>query len=154
VIHREVGGEDRGTKEDAMAEASKDVQRRFIDEFQTKGDVAVAEELLAEDFVDRTPFGPIPGTKEGVIQLFGMLRGAFSDLRAEVHDMLVDGDKVITRKTFHGTHDGDFMGMPPTGKVVAWDVIDIVRHRDGELVEHWNVVDAYGLMLQLGAIPS
>lgn len=137
-----------------MTEASKEVQRRFIDEFQTKGDVAVAEELLAEDFVDRTPFGPTPGTKEGVIQLFAMLRGAFSDLRADVQDMLVDGDKVITRKTFHGTHDGDFMGLGPTGKTVTWDVIDIVRHRDGKLVEHWNVVDAYGLMLQLGAIPS
>ena len=137
-----------------MGQASKDVQRRFIDEFQSKGDVGVAEELLADDFVDRTPFGPIPGTKDGVIQLFAMLRGAFPDLRAEVHDLLVDGDKVITRKTFHGTHEGDFMGIEPTGTAVAWDVIDIVRHRDGRLVEHWNVVDVYGLMHQLGAIPG
>lgn len=137
-----------------MSHASKELQQRFIDEYQTKGDVAVAEEVLADDFVDRTPFGPIPGTKEGVIQLFTMLRSAFPDLWAEVHDMLVDGDKVVTRKTFHGTHQGDFMGIPPTGNQVAWDVIDIVRQRDGKLVEHWNVVDAYGLMAQLGAIPS
>jgi steroid delta-isomerase-like uncharacterized protein len=137
-----------------MPTASEDVQLRFIDEFQTKGDVAVAAELLTDDFVDRTPFGPIPPTKAGVIQLFAMLRGAFPDLRAEVHDMLVDGDKVATRKTFHGTHDGEFMGIAPTGGAVSWDVIDIVRHRDGKLVEHWNVVDAYGLMHQLGAIPG
>jgi steroid delta-isomerase-like uncharacterized protein len=137
-----------------MAGASKELQRRFIDEFQTKGDVGVAEEILADDFVDHTPFGPIPGTKDGVIQLFGMLRAAFPDLRAEVHDMLVEGDKVVTRKTFHGTHQGDFMGIPPTGNSVAWDVIDIVRHRDGKFVDHWNVVDAYGLMAQLGAIPT
>jgi predicted ester cyclase len=137
-----------------MGQASKELQLRFIDEFQSKGDVAVAEEILTDDFVDHTPFGPIPGTREGVIQLFGMLRAAFPDLRAEVHDLLVDGDKVVTRKTFHGTHQGDFMGIAPTGNSVAWDVIDIVRHRDGRFVEHWNVVDAYGLMAQLGAIPS
>ena len=129
-------------------------QRRFVEEYQTKGDVAVAEELLADDFVDRTPFGPIPGTKQGVIQLFGMLRAAFPDLRAEIHDMLVDGDKVVTRKTFHGTHQGEFMGIPPTETPVAWDVIDIVRHKDGKMVEHWNVVDAFALMQQLGAIPG
>ena len=137
-----------------MVGASKELQLRFIDGYQTKGDVSVAEELLADDFVDHSPFGPLPGTKEGVIQLFAMLRGAFPDLRAEVHDMLVEGDKVVTRKTFHGTHNGDFMGIPPTGREVAWDVIDIVRHRDGKLVDHWNVVDAYGLMLQVGVIPS
>jgi steroid delta-isomerase-like uncharacterized protein len=129
-------------------------QRRFVDEYQTKGDVSVAEELLADDFVDRTPFGPIPGTKQGVIQLFGMLRAAFPDLRAEIHDVLVDGDKVVTRKTFHGTHQGEFMGIPPTDTSVAWDVIDIVRHKDGRMVEHWNVVDAFALMQQVGAIPS
>jgi steroid delta-isomerase-like uncharacterized protein len=137
-----------------MAGASKAIQQRFIDEFQGAGDIAVAEELLADDFVDHSPFPGVPGTKEGVIQLFAMLRGAFPDLHAEVHDMLVDGDKVVTRKTFHGTNQGDFMGMPATGKPAAWDVIDIVRQRDGQLVEHWNLVDVYGLMAQLGAIPS
>jgi len=132
----------------------KATQRRFIDEYQSKGDEAVAKELLADDFVDRTPFGPIPGTKEGVLQLFAMLRGAFPDLHAEVHEMLVDGDKVITRKTFHGTHQGELMGIPATGKHVAWDVIDILRYEDGKMAEHWNVVDQFGLMSQLGVIPS
>ena len=69
-----------------------------------------------------------------------MLRGAFPDLHAEIHDQLVDGDKVVTRKTFHGTHKGEFMGIAPTGREVAFDVIDIVRVRDGFMVEHWNVV--------------
>ena len=137
-----------------MGKASKDVQRRFIDEFQSKADFAVAEELLADDFVDHSPFGPIPPTKAGVLQLFGMLRAAFPDLRAEVDDLLVDGDKIVTRKTFHGTHQGEFMGIPPTGRAVSWGVIDIVRQRDGQLVEHWNQLDAYGLMAQLGAIPG
>jgi steroid delta-isomerase-like uncharacterized protein len=137
-----------------VATASKDVQHRFIDEFQTNGRVSVAEELLADDFVDHTPFGSFAPTRDGVIELFAMLRAAFPDLRADVHDMLVDGDEVVTRKTFHGTHQGEFLGIPPTGKAVSLDVIDIVRQRDGQLVEHWNVVDALGLMQQLGAIPG
>jgi predicted ester cyclase len=62
-------------------------------------------------------------------------------------------DKVVTRKTFHGKNQGEFMGMPATGKEAAWDVIDIERQRDGQLVEHRNVVDIYGLTSELGVIP-
>jgi len=86
--------------------------------------------------------------------LFGMLHGAFPDLRVEIHDQVAEGDKVVTRKTFHGTHRGDFMGIPPSGAGVAFDVIDIVRVRNGKMTEHWNVVDALALMTQLGAIPA
>jgi steroid delta-isomerase-like uncharacterized protein len=127
------------------------IQRRFVEEYQTGGDVAVGEELLADDFVDHTPFGTFSPDKAGVLALFAMLRGAFPDFRAEIHLMLEDGDKVVTRKTFHGTHRGDFVGIPPTGRTVAFDVIDIVRITDGKVCEHWNVVDAFGLMHQLGA---
>jgi predicted ester cyclase len=61
-----------------------------------------------------------------------------------IHEQAADGDKVWTRKTFHGTNDGEFMGMPATGKQVAFDVIDILRPRDGRFTDHWNVVDALG----------
>ena len=71
-----------------------------------------------------------------------------------IHDQLTDGDKVATRKTFHGTHQGPLMDIKPTGREVAWDVIDIVRVRDGKMVEHWNVVDTMALMQQLGAVPG
>lgn len=130
------------------------IVRRFIDEYQTNGDESVAEEILADDFVDHCPFGPFPPDREGVKQLFTALRGAFPDLRAEIKDQISQGDKVVTRKTFHGTNDGEFMGMPPTGKKVSFDVIDILRLRDGQFVDHWNVVDAMGLMQQLGAVPA
>jgi predicted ester cyclase len=89
-----------------------------------------------------------------VLALFGMLFGAFPDLRAEIHQQFAEGNDVITRKTFHGTHRGDFMGIPPTGAEVAFDVIDIVRVPDGKVVEHWNIVDSMALMTQLGAIPA
>jgi steroid delta-isomerase-like uncharacterized protein len=130
------------------------IVRRFIEEYQTGGDECAAEEILADDFVDHSPFGPFAPDREGVKQLFAMLRAAFPDLRAEIRDQFASGDKVVTRKTFHGTNDGEFMGMPPTGKKVSFDVIDILRLRDGQFVDHWNVVDALGLMQQLGAIPA
>ena len=137
-----------------MSDADKAVVRRFVDEYQTGHDVAVAEELLADDFVDHSPFGPLSPDRDGVLALFGMLFAAFPDLRAEIHQQFGEGDTVITRKTFHGTHRGDFMGIPPSGADVAFDVIDIVRVRDGKMTEHWNVVDALALMTQLGAIPA
>jgi predicted ester cyclase len=81
-----------------------------------------------------------------------MLFEAFPDLHVEIHDLLELGDKVVTRKTFHGTHDGDFVGLAPTGRNVAWNVIDIVRFREGQMVEHWDVIDIFGLLQQLGAV--
>ncbi len=137
-----------------MSDTAKAVVRRFVEEYQTGHDVSVAEELLADDFVDHSPFGPLSPDRAGVLALFGMLFAAFPDLRGEIHQQFADGDNVITRKTFYGTHRGDFMGIPPSGTEVAFDVIDIVRVRDGKMVEHWNVVDAMALMTQLGAIPA
>src|SRR3979411_238989 len=99
------------------------IVRRFVEEYQSKGDESVAEAILADDFVDHSPFGPFSPDRDGVKQLFAALRAAFPDLRAEIEDQFSQGDKVVTRKTFHGTNDGEFMGMPPTGKQVSFDVI-------------------------------
>ena len=137
-----------------MSDADKAVVRRFVEEYQSGHDVTVAEELLADDFVDHSPFGPLSPDRDGVLALFGMLFSAFPDLRAEIHQQFSDGDTVITRKTFHATHQGELMGIPPSGAQVAFDVIDLVRVRNGKMVEHWNVVDAMALMTQIGAIPT
>jgi steroid delta-isomerase-like uncharacterized protein len=83
---------------------------------------------------------------------FAAFRRAVPDLHAQVHDMLADGDKVVTRKTFHGTHTGEFIGLPATGNAISVDVIDIVRVRDGKFVEHWNVLDTLALMRQMGGV--
>jgi predicted ester cyclase len=69
-----------------------------------------------------------------------------------IHDQIAEGDKVVTRKVFHGTHRGELMGIPPTGREVQIEVIDIVRVEGGQIVEHWNVVDRRGLLQQLGAL--
>jgi predicted ester cyclase len=67
---------------------------------------------------------------------------------------VAEDDRVVTRKTFHGTHQGDLFGIPPTDRAVAFDVIDILCVRDGKITDHWNVVDQLGLMRQIGALPA
>jgi predicted ester cyclase len=67
--------------------------------------------------------------------------------------MIAEGDKVATRKTFHGTHRGEFMGISPTGQRVSIELIDIVRIADGKVVEHWSMGDNLGMMQQLGVVP-
>lgn len=129
--------------------SSLEVVNRFIEEFQSGGNESAAEEILAQGFVDHTPFPGFGNTRQDVIRLFQMLRAAFPDLRAEVLEQLVDGDRVATRKTFHGTHEGPFAGMGPTHRKVAIRVMDIVRISGGQIREHWNVVDVAGVMTQL-----
>ncbi len=83
-----------------------------------------------------------------------MFREAFPDSYFTVEDMVAEGDKVVTRKTFHGTHEGEFIGIPPSGRAVSMGLIDIVRISDGKVVEHWSMGDSLGMMQQLGVIPQ
>jgi steroid delta-isomerase-like uncharacterized protein len=136
------------------AEANKQVVRRFVDEYQTAADEQSFAELLHPDVVDHSrPPGVAEGAA-GVRQQFEAFRAAFPDFHAVIHDQIAEGDKVVTRKVFHGTHNGELMGIPPTGREVQIEVIDIVRIEDGWIVEHWNVVDRLGLLQQLGAVPE
>jgi steroid delta-isomerase-like uncharacterized protein len=82
--------------------------------------------------------------------VFARLRAAFPDLRVEINDLIAEGDKVVARNTVTGTHRGEFMGIPPTGRRVAYDEIFVVRFADGRIAETWGVVDLASLMRQLG----
>ena len=134
------------------AETNKQVVRRFVDEYQTAAKQESFVELLHPDVVDRSRPAGIAEGSEGVRQQFEAFRAAFPDFRAVIHDQIAEGDKVVTRKVFHGTHRGELMGIPPTGREVQIEVIDIVRVDGGRIVEHWNVVDRLGLLQQLGAL--
>ena len=134
-------------------EKNKRAMRKFVEEFQSGGNASVAEELLAPDFVDHSPFPGVSPDRDGVKRLFAALHVAFPDLRAVVHDQLAEGERVATRKTFRGTHRGEFLGISPTGRVVSFDVIDFVRMDKGRIAEHWNVVDLMGLLQQIGVAP-
>ena len=112
-------------------------------------------ELLADDFVEHETAAGLSPTKDGVRQFFTMYMAAFPDLRFQAEDVLPSGDKVVARFTASGTNDGDFMGMPATGKSVSVEGIDIIRFGDDGLAhEHWGVFDALAMMQQLGLVPE
>lgn len=119
------------------------------------GDIDGFGELLAEDFVEHEEMPGLEPSKEGVKQLFHLYRAAFPDLRMEVQDVLVSGDKAVARVRATGTHQGEFLGIAATGKSVDVQLIDITRFGgDGLAQEHWGVFDALAMMQQLGAIPQ
>jgi steroid delta-isomerase-like uncharacterized protein len=111
--------------------------------------------LLAEDFVEHEVVPGLEPTKDGVRQFFSMYFAAFPDLRFHTEDVIEQGDKIVARFRATGTHKGDFMGMPATGKSVEVDGVDIIRFGgDGLAHEHWGVFDALGMMQQLGLVPE
>ena len=133
-------------------EANKALVRRFFDEVVNRDNLSAMDEFLAPQFVSHEELPPgIPSGREGAKQLFSMLRSSFPDLQVTIEDQIAEGDKVVARVTFSGTHQGEFMGIPPTGRRVAYPVIDILRIAEGQVVEHWAVADMLGLMQQMGA---
>jgi steroid delta-isomerase-like uncharacterized protein len=135
-------------------EENKALNRRLVEEGFSKGNFDVLDELIAEDCLDYSAPPGSPSGLEGVKQFFTMFRSAFPDLYYEIEDRIAEADKVVTRTTWHGTHQGAFLGIPPTGKQVAVTGIDITRWADGKAVEHWGNQDLLGLMQQLGVVPS
>ncbi|MBS1910675.1 MAG: ester cyclase [Bacteroidetes bacterium] len=131
-------------------EAKKEIVLRFNREIIEKGNLDALAELVAPDFVNHTAPPGIPGGRDGLgIFLEQVLRPAFPDLRMEIHDQIVEGDKVVTRKTMHATHAGTFGGVPATGRSVQMRIIDIVTVRGGKYVEHWGSSDMHGLLEQI-----
>jgi len=119
------------------------------------GDIDGFGRQVADDFVERAELPGIPPTKAGVVQYFRTLLTAFPDFRMHVEDVIASGDKAVARVLVTGTHKGEFMGMPATGKSAAVNLIDITRFGDDGLArEHWGVVDQLALLQQLGAIPA
>lgn len=128
--------------------------RRFY-ELISAGDVDEFGTLLADDFVEHEETPGLAPTKEGVLEFFRLYRAAFPDLRMEPQDVLVSGDKVVARVRATGTHQGEFMGMAPTGRSIEVQLIDITRFADDGLAhEHWGVVDMLAMMEQLGMVPE
>ena len=128
---------------------------RRLYELINSGDIDGFGDLLAEDFVEHAEAPGLEPNREGVKQLFRMYTAAFPDLRMEAEDVLVSGDKVVARVRGTGTHQGEFMGIPGTGKSVDVQLIDIIRFGDDGLAhEHWGVFDTLAMMQQLGALPA
>jgi steroid delta-isomerase-like uncharacterized protein len=133
---------------------NKALLRRFYEELWTKGNLEVIPELVAEDFVDHHALPGAPPGREGLAALVTTWRTAFPDMRETVEDLISEGDKVVGRFTMRGTHSGEFMGVPPTGRSVAMSGIDIVRVAGGKIAEFWYGEHLLELMQQVGAIQS
>jgi steroid delta-isomerase-like uncharacterized protein len=133
-----------------VSEENKAVVRRLVEEWQDGRRVEVAEELIADYFVDHSAGPGEKGTKEEGIQWFQYIWQALPDFSVEIKDQVAERDRVATLKTFLGTHEGELMGLPPTRRRVAFAMTSSIR--DGKVVEHWGVYDIAGLMQQLGAM--
>ncbi len=124
------------------------------DEVWHKGDLARIDDLFAPDFVRHDPGGREIHGPEQNRQFIKALRTAFPDLRFTVDDQIAEGDKVCVRYRFQGTHTGDFQGIPPTRKQIAYSGILIYRIANDKIAEQWTELDLLSFLRQLGALPS
>jgi len=129
---------------------AKAVVRRNTEEVQGKGRFDVFDELFADDFTDHTPQPNTTPDKAGVRKLYTYVRTAFPDFHAEIHWQLADGDRVTTYKTYHGTHEGPFLGVAPTHRKIQFETVDVMRVQNGKITDHWGVGNLLSLMQQIG----
>jgi steroid delta-isomerase-like uncharacterized protein len=135
-------------------ETNIQVVRRFFDVGPSSGDLVAADALLAPDFALHTPL-PTPGRGiEAMNTVITICRAAFQGLHVTINDLMADSDKVTCRFTARGVHNGEFMGLPPTGKEIRMTGIEIFRLRDGKIAELWGEANLLGLMQQLGIMPG
>ena len=137
-------------------EANKAVSRRFLEEVFSQGKMAVADQIIAPDHVNGGP-GALPGLPpgpEGSKQLVMVYRNAFPDVHFTIDEQIAEGDKVMTRWTAHGTHKGELAGIPATGKSSTVTGLVVDRIVNGKIVESWGIFDQFGMMQQLGVIPT
>lgn len=134
-------------------EENKTFVRRFIEEVLNQGKIDSAGQFVAEDVVEQVPFpGQGPGL-EGVKDVIGGLREAFAGFRFDVEEQVAEGDKVVTRFEWSGTHRESFLGVPATGRAVrVWGVV-IDRLERGKIKDTRLIMDVLGLMVQLGVVP-
>jgi steroid delta-isomerase-like uncharacterized protein len=128
--------------------------QRFIDEVINQGRYEVCDEIVAQDFLE---LDPLPGQRqgrEGLKEIIAMLRSAFPDIHWNTDESISSGDKVVTRFTWTGTHRGDFLGTPATGRPVTVKGVVIDRLTESRMADSRILMDTFSLMMQLGVIPQ
>jgi steroid delta-isomerase-like uncharacterized protein len=134
-------------------EENKAVVRRYYEEILGAGNVQLLDEIAVPEYDEHDPVPGQDGGLDGLKQRVEMLRNAFQP-RFTLEDMIAEGDRVVVRWTNRGTHVGEFMGIPPTGRAFCIPGIDIHRLSNGRLAEHWHVVDLFSQFQQLGLLPQ
>ena len=137
-----------------MSNQNKLILRRFFEELFNQGNLAAADEIVGVHYLNHNAVpGETPG-RAGLTQFVSYLHSAFRDLNFTIEDQLAESDKVVTRWNATGIHQGEFAGVPATGKPVVITAINIHRVVDGQIQEGWLNWDALGLLQQLGVVPA
>ena len=134
-------------------EENKALVRREFDEVWNQGQLAVMDDIYTADIAYHSPGSPVIHGPEGMKLIAGVLYTAFPDMQYTIEDMIAEGEKVAIRWTLTGTHDGDLMGVPPTGVQVTFTGNTIIRFAGGKYAELWSSWDARVMWLQLGINP-
>jgi steroid delta-isomerase-like uncharacterized protein len=132
---------------------NKVVMNRIFNEIFNKGNLKLADELLADDWVYHGAEGMELKGRDGFKQFVTMYRTAFPDLRISVDDMVCEGDKVVSIGNFQGTFKGPLMGIPPTGKQCSGKIMAVSRFKGGKEAEVLEIFDRLAMFQQLGVIP-
>jgi steroid delta-isomerase-like uncharacterized protein len=145
-------------KEAPVSKDAKAVVRRFVELVQDQHRLELVDELFDPAYIDHFSSGGMPPAAgadpiEAFKRFFSGILRAFPDLRVTMEDQIAERDKVVTRKTFRGTHSGELWGIPPSGKHLELEVIDIFRVRNGRLAEHWAQLDIMAVLRQIAAGP-
>jgi steroid delta-isomerase-like uncharacterized protein len=131
-------------------EQNKKSVQRFNSEFLEQGKLESFHELVSVDVINHSaPAGSSKGQDGMLYFLQEILRKGFPDMKVEIFDQVAEGDKVTTRKAIHATHLGEFMGMPASNKKVVINVIDIIRLREGQYIEHWGMSNLAEIISQI-----
>jgi len=128
---------------------NKERQQELVQVLQNDGQLDRVQEFIRDDVVDHERREGMPAGAEGVRAVFGAIRQGFPDHDAQIVHMVAEGDLVATYKTLTGTNTGEFFGMPATGRTATIRIMDFVRYEDGQVAEHWGMVDMVGLQAQL-----
>ena len=136
-----------------MSQQNKALPRRIFEDMETRGNIDAADEIFSRDFVGHMPIGEMHGP-DSMKEFATALRIGFPDIRSTVEDQIEEGDRVVTRFTASGTHQGVFMGVPASGNHMEITGVIISRIANGKIVEQWGVPDLLGMMQQIGAVPA
>ena len=133
---------------------NKAILRTYVETIFNQKRVDRADDLVAPDYLDHAALpGQAPGL-EGAKQKWAMYLAGIPDLRVTIEEMVAEGDKVAVRRSYEGTHQGELLGIPATGKHLQLGGISIFRLAGGKIAEHWEQLDRLTLMQQLGVIPA
>jgi steroid delta-isomerase-like uncharacterized protein len=150
-VHERSDGDDKRETEEVMSEQNKTLARRWFEDLFSRGDLAAANEILSAEFVDHLTHEDERGPEE-LKHYVSIYRSAFPDIQDTVEDIVAEGDKVVVRWKSSGTHQGEFMGVAPTGRHVTFTGMRLFRIADNKIVESWVNIDERGLQEQLGAV--